>query len=39
MKKEDPEGTTVGKYNINVGRDIKGIVGDISGGTITQDIK
>ena len=39
MKKEDPEGTTAGKYNISVGRDIKGIVGDISGGIINQDIK
>lgn len=39
MKKEDPQGAIAGNYNINVGRDIKGIVGDISGGTITQDIK
>lgn len=39
MKQEDPQGAIAGKYNINVAGDIKGIVGDISGGTITQDIK
>lgn len=39
MKQEDPQGLIAGKYNINVAGDIKGIVGDVSGGTITQDIK
>ena len=39
MKKEDPQGAIAGKYNIHVAGDIKGIVGDISGGTISQDIK
>jgi hypothetical protein len=39
MKKEDPEGTTAGKYNINAGRDIKAIIfRDMSGGEINQTI-
>jgi hypothetical protein len=38
MKKEDPQGTKEGKYSINVQGDIKGIVGDVSGGEINQTI-
>jgi len=38
LKKEDPQGAKVGKYNINVQGDIKGIVGDVSGGEINQTI-
>ena len=38
LKKEDPQGTKEGKYRINVQRDIKGIVGDVSGGEINQTI-
>lgn len=38
LQKEDKEGLATGKYGIKVQGDIKGIVGDISGGTITQTI-
>lgn len=38
LKKEDPQGEKEGKYRINVQGDIKGIVGDISGGQINQTI-
>ena len=33
-----PEEAAAGKFNINVAGDIKGIVGDISGGTVNQTI-
>jgi hypothetical protein len=39
MKQADDQIAIASKYNINVARDIKGIVGDISGGEINQDIK
>ena len=38
LKKEDPQGEKEGKYRINVQGDIKGIVGDVSGGEINQTI-
>ncbi len=38
LKKEDPQGEKEGKYRINVQGDIKGIVGDVSGGQINQTI-
>jgi hypothetical protein len=38
LKKEDPQGEKEGKYSINVQGDIKGIVGDVSGGQINQTI-
>lgn len=38
IQEKDPEGLKAGKYNIKVQGDIKGIVGDISGGTINQTI-
>jgi hypothetical protein len=38
LKKEDPQGAKIGKYSINVQGDIKGIVGDVSGGQINQTI-
>jgi hypothetical protein len=38
LKKEDPQGAKEGKYRINVQGDIKGIVGDVSGGEINQTI-
>ena len=39
LKKEDPQGAKEGEYRINtVQRDIKGIVGDVSGGEINQTI-
>lgn len=38
LKKEDPQGAEEGKYRINVQGDIKGIVGDVSGGEINQTI-
>jgi len=38
LKKEDPQGEKEGKYRINVQGDIKGIVGDVSGGQISQTI-
>ena len=38
LKKEDPQGEKEGKYRINVQGDIKGIVGDVSGGKINQTI-
>ncbi len=38
LKQEDPQGAIAGKYNINVAGDIKGIVGDVSGGNINQTI-
>lgn len=37
MEKEDPEGASTGKYNIKA-EQIKGIVGDISGGSVNQTI-
>lgn len=37
MEKEDPEGASTGKYNIKA-EQIKGIVGDISGGNVNQTI-
>jgi hypothetical protein len=33
-----PEEAKLGKFNINIAGDVKGIVGDISGGTINQSI-
>ncbi len=37
MKKEDPQGTTAGKYTTNVAGDMKiGIQGGVSGGKINQ---
>ncbi len=38
LKKEDSQGDKKGKYRINVQGDIKGIVGDVSGGEINQTI-
>jgi len=38
LRKEDPQGEKEGKYRINVKGDIKGIVGDVSGGQINQTI-
>ncbi|MGK7933419.1 MAG: hypothetical protein AB4041_18580 [Microcystaceae cyanobacterium] len=38
LQKEDKDGLATGKYGITVKGDIKGIVGDISGGTINQTI-
>ena len=38
LQKEDEEGLATGKYGIKVQGDIKGIVGDISGGEIHQTI-
>ena len=39
LKKEDPQGEKEGNYRINnAQRDIKGIVGDVSGGEINQTI-
>jgi hypothetical protein len=39
LKKEDPQGAKEGEYRINTAqRDIKGIVGDVSGGEINQTI-
>ena len=39
LEKEDPQGAKVGNYRINnAQRDIKGIVGDVSGGEINQTI-
>jgi hypothetical protein len=38
LRKEDPQGEEEGKYRINVQGDIKGIVGDVSGGQINQTI-
>ena len=38
LRKEDPERTKESKYRINVQGDIKGIVGDVSGGEINQTI-
>ncbi|WP_146131758.1 hypothetical protein [Merismopedia glauca] len=38
LERLDPEGSAAGKYSINVAGDIKGIVGDISGGNINQTI-
>ena len=38
LKQLKPEEAAAGKFNINVAGDIKGIVGDISGGTVNQTI-
>ena len=38
LKQLSPEEAAAGKYKINVAGDIKGIVGDISGGDIDQTI-
>ncbi len=38
LQKEDPQGAIAGKYSINVAGDIKGVVGDVSGGNINQTI-
>lgn len=38
LEKEDPQRVKEGKYGINVQGDIKGIVGDVSGGEINQTI-
>jgi hypothetical protein len=38
LKQIKPEESASGKYKINVAGDIKGIVGDITGGTINQTI-
>ena len=39
MKKEDTEGTSVGKYNINVKGDFKGVaIQKMNDGTINQTI-
>ena len=38
LKQLKPEEAAAGKFNIKVEGDIKGIVGDISGGTINQNI-
>ncbi|NER23223.1 MAG: hypothetical protein F6J96_21485 [Symploca sp. SIO1C2] len=38
LKEEKPEESAAGKFSISVARDIKGIVGDISGGNIDQNI-
>lgn len=39
LKKEDPQGAKEGNYRINnAQRDIKGIVGDVTGGEINQTI-
>ena len=38
LKQVKPEESATGKFNLNVARDVKGIVGDISGGEIHQDI-
>lgn len=39
LKQAKPEEAAAGKYNIYVSGDIKGIMGDISGGNIDQVIK
>ena len=38
LKQLKPEEAAAGKFNIKVEGDIKGIVGDISGGTVNQTI-
>lgn len=38
LKEVKPEESAAGKFILNVGGDIKGIVGDISGGEIHQNI-
>jgi len=38
LKQVKPEESASGKYEINVGRDVKGIAGHISGGDIDQTI-
>ena len=38
LKQLKPEESAAGKFNLNIAGDVKGIVGDISGGEIHQDI-
>jgi len=38
LKQLEPEAAVAGKFNLQVSGDIKGIVGDVSGGTISQNI-
>ncbi len=38
LEKLKPEETAAGKFHLRVSGDVKGIVGDISGGAIHQDI-
>ena len=38
LKQEKPEESASGKFNTQIAGDFKGIQGDISGGTVNQDI-
>ncbi|MGJ5676786.1 MAG: hypothetical protein ACR9NN_24820 [Nostochopsis sp.] len=38
LKQLKPQEVAAGKFNLKVSGDVKGIVGEISGGTINQDI-
>ena len=38
LKQLKPEESAAGKFNLNIAGDVKGIVGDISGGEINLDI-